>query len=649
MRMKLLFWMCLLVVLPMLVLQLTTYLSLKGEIQEKMELQGEEATNYLLKNIEKTLQLHQNDLLRYAAQTKTDKERTKDWQKEWKVYLEQYPNVNAVYFVKKENKSMLMEPVQELPEGFDPTNRSWYTKAEKAQGKFTWSDAYIDAVTGEWIITGSVLVGSDPANPDGVLGVDIKFDYMNGLIKEENLGYEGYGYVADEKGRALTHPTQTGKSLLNKPSYKGIGKKDGTIEFKEKGETYHVYYRHSQMVPWVVAIVYSEKELHHMLNHVSSVTAIVVILSLFVAFIVGWLVSKGITGPVECLVQEMKKVEHGELDVKVQVKGKDELSVLSKQFNSMTTEMRKLLREVKRSATELHGYSVALNQYTHDSVGASQEIARAMSEVSTGSMKQTEQLEEMTKRTEELSASIRSIHESVVFMNQLSQQTEEVSGEGVETLQALRHTTNDTVSGVDQVRGVVSGLLEKMKEIEGFVGVIRSISEQTDLLALNASLEAEKSGEQGKGFGVIAMEVKVLSEQSAHAAKQIYEMIGSIQTEAEQVSKVVHRMQNVQMQQNEVVKQTEDSFQTITNMAEALVGTVYRLTEDVERIEKEREVYIQIVHAVSTASEQAAATAEEVNASTDEQVQNVGKVGETANGLRQASEKLEAEIERFNF
>ncbi|GAB6422303.1 methyl-accepting chemotaxis protein McpC [Bacillus luti] len=648
MRSKLLLCMILILVSSLVLVQGVSYLKLQDTIETSAKEQSEMITSDVMYRMESKLQTHQMNLKAFAEKMKYTDVTWEQINREWETYRNAYPEVSSIYYA-TEGKQMSSVPFEKMPENFDPTQRPWYKLATKGQGKVKWTDVYKDAQNGKLIVTGVVSVMDESNNVKGVIGVDIALSGVASMIDEKDVGYNGYSYVIDKNGVAIVHPTKAGSSLKGSFETSKIKGFDGTFETENKNKDYYIHYNTTNLMEWTVGVVYEKDKLMKPVKDVTVITTIMLIGSLIVASAISLYFSKRITNPIEILAGQMKEVEKGSLNVKVNIASKDELGILAEQFNRMMDEMRQILGAVKGSVGQLHGYSLQLNDFAKQSVGTSQEIANAMHEVSIGSVRQTEELERITKQTEELAQSIEHIHKSVIFMNELSSQTDSASTKGMETLRSLRNKTNDTVSGVEQVGAVVSQLLDKMKEIEGFLEGIKSISEKTDLLAINANLEAEKALDHGKGFGVIAQEVKSLAEKSTIETQRVQNTIKSIQEEAEQVAGVIEKMKKAQREQEHSVQETEEVFQVITGVSEQLVETIYNLTKKVEEIAEDRKTYLEVVHTVSVASEQAAAAAEEVNASADEQVRAIKKVEETASGLKEASESLEKQVQRFRF
>ncbi|MGG1572361.1 methyl-accepting chemotaxis protein [Fictibacillus sp. NRS-1165] len=652
-----------LVALSLITVSLFTYRQTSGEMQSSIEQQATRVTGHLKKTTEMYLTLYGDTIERYSRDSRVisylqtlEKDEKKGLGQKWPLVDEDYQaflqlNKNAaVLYVGAATKQFKTTPKIDLPPGFDPTSRPWYQKAVKQPDQILWTAPYIDASSGEYVVTvAKSIVEPGSSRVLGVVGLDLSLAGLSKMINKTNVGYKGYPILLDGKGIALVHPAQQKKNL-SKTSYvkKVLESHDGLVHYSGKSSKYNLLYQTIDKNHWKIGVVYDQKVLMADAAKQGKIMLLITVLSVIASLIVTYFLSRSIARPIIEMRNKMELVAEGNLTIKLQEKGRDEIAQLTVHFNKMVDDIRRLISSVETSIFQVTDSGSNLTAVAEETIATSDEVATAVTEIAAGATKQAEDAEETNNRTLELSNHIQELHSQTDKMLGLSDQAFEANQTGIAKITLLDEKSKETGSVLETIGIVIGGLSEKVQEIEEVVQTIKDISNQTNLLALNASIEAARAGESGKGFAVVANEVRKLAEQSKHATERIRRTIEGIETETERAVKEMENTRNISVEQKESVKNTIQAFRLISSTVLQIVESISGVKKEVEFVRSFKEEVVASIQNIAAVAEQSAAASQQVSASTDEQLRALDSVAQSANELNAASSHLQDQIKHFS-
>lgn len=374
---------------------------------------------------------------------------------------------------------------------------------------------------------------------------------------------------------------------------------------------------------------------------------IVIAASLVLSVSIGLLMTRLITKPIKDIQALFTETEQGDFTVKGTYQSKDELGLLTSSFNKMVAGVRSIIETVGETSHQVASSSQELSASADESTKASEYISTTIQELAVGSDQQVESVENsrtVIKGMTEFAGRISSNAEKAAAT---AEQTALMSLEGtkaIDKVSAQMKSINETVVSLSEA---FKHLTERSNEIGNITEVITSIAEQTNLLALNAAIEAARAGEQGKGFAVVADEVRKLAEQSAQSAEQITRLITIIQNDTKQTMNSVISATGEVKEGLVVVHEAGGAFQKIENSITEVVTQINDVTNLVKNLTAGTSEIETAISGVKEVAETAAGSTQTVSAATQEQLASMEEIAAASQILAQNAEELQHLIQKF--
>lgn len=380
----------------------------------------------------------------------------------------------------------------------------------------------------------------------------------------------------------------------------------------------------------------------------------VIIIFLFLGLIAGIIgvalaiiIPKTIRDPITAMLDGTKSFANGDLRAPIDVASADELGDLAAALNSMRASMRSIIHEILQSAEQVAASSEELNASADQSAESVSEVAGAIMEVATGSQQQLAAVSESSIAINQMSKDIQQVVANVQLASNLSEQTATAANCGTEAITLAVSQMESIEKTVIESAGVVEKLGERSKEIGQIVDTISGIAGQTNLLALNAAIEAARAGEQGRGFAVVADEVRKLAEQSQEAAKQIADLISEIQIDTDTAVGAMQAGTREVKTGTEVVSTAGDAFDEVVKSVNKVAGQIRRIAATMQQMETGSQTVVVSVTEIAAVSDNTAKQTQNISAVVEEQCASMEEIAASSQALAKLAEELQGAVNKF--
>lgn len=669
------FW----VLLPLILLGLRFYSASSKLLRNQLMV-----TNFEhVKHIDAYYLTHVKDNLLYFLNLWSDDEllrlegeETSDWmalKENWRTAMRGYPELLTIYFGSESGDFFNVNDTP-VPDDYDPRKRPWYIKAVGASGEAIWTEPYEDLISGERIFSLAKAIYGKDNQLKGVLSIDVTLSEMTELLGLTRIGKEGRVMVIDGNGTIIVSPDaeKLGENLSNKPWAKNIFLQTEGSYIENNEEPLVISFVTNATTGWRVIGIMPEHELRAQVKPFKTLFYRVLwVVGVWALLGIGgfiWYINSRITRRIFELQKQMKLSEQGDLSVVESAisKNPDEIEALILSYNHMVNALREIISQIALSSNALtlasqsavtvaQGYMAAssdqasemedlnasvetLNasiqgikeEMAHASKGthfvslAMREMGMSASDVANNAVATSEAISEVLKSLEALDHASYQINENVKALNDLGLASVSQVHLGKSTLTETSQEMTAIQLNAEQLMETISTLKTCAEEVEDIIASVEDLTEQTSMLALNASIEAMRAGEHGKGFAAVASAIGRLSEKAKTATRHIEKILKRVQTH---IGLATYQTEKSQSQVALGVQKTHQTLEAFNAIEKAVLSTAESIHEIGKSSAKQYAANQDILNAsmrvndltmqVSASSQEQLATIEELVSATE--------------------------------
>lgn len=489
------------------------------------------------------------------------------------------------------------------------------------------------------------------SKPIGFIMIDVKKSILQDVISGLNLP-EGssFAFITPD-GREITDSDE-GMELLftDKQFYIDSTQNDNDNGYKYvdvKGIKYLYVYTKVGDTGVMACSLIPASYFTGQADIIRNLTIVIVCIASFIAILTGFLISNGISGAIKNIMDKLSVAANGNLTIEIKTKRKDEFRNLVSSINHMIINMKNLIEKTSRINNKVLGSSNLVASSSEHMLESSKNISNAIHDIQHGVVEQAEDTEQCLSQTNDLSERIGRVYNNAGDMDQIAATAKDIVKEGIIIIDNLSKKAKATA---EINRTTISNIEELEAEtisIGSIIKVITEIADQTNLLALNANIEAARAGTAGKGFVVVADEIRKLAEGSSEAASKISQIIGHIQNKTKVAVATVKETEVIIQSQEDALHNTIHAFENINTHVERLAKMIDSISSEIHDIEQSKATTLNAIMNISAISEESAAASEEVETTAEKQLNSVTELNEAAQELRGQVKQLEEAISAF--
>ena len=484
---------------------------------------------------------------------------------------------------------------------------------------------------------------------------------MQGIVEKAQLeGIDSsYGYIVSTDGTMLYHPTaeKIGQPVENETVKKIVAEVEAgktpepeVVSYMFDGtQKYAACYVSEN--GFIFVMTADDTDLLKAANKLQArglgTAVVVLIFGVFVA----WICARRMTRPLIRMTSAVDRIAGFDLTEDPELialdKNKGETGAIAHAVLHMKQALRSMVQQIREQSANIHQASGQLEENATATSGNVDSVETAVNEIATGATSQATETQRATEDVVMMGTMIENTSTQVENLNSTAVEMSNASASARDALEELNHINEKAIESIEVIYQQTHTTNESALKIKDVTELIASIAEETNLLSLNASIEAARAGDAGKGFAVVASQIQKLAEQSNASTKKIDDIIHMLLTDSENAVHTMEEVREVMHQQSEKVEQTKQVFGSVNQGIDQSISGMEAISEHTRQLDHARENIVDTVQNLSAIAQENAASTEETNAVVMEIGGVMQQISGNAQGLRRIADILEKNMETF--